>query len=194
MTRIRHYEQDSPFGSWLREQSKSNLPSVCLDGGFTATDVDMIVMRRWQINEVSLQNIMFVEVKTRNGLLKTGQDYIFNALNRFRGVRANEGSKVQFYGVCGLLMSGTSPLDSEKITWCRQPWNKPIRGDTFRNDELSTQISVDTLIKILAWDLHPVSLKKYKPSVKGNHGQTEIVTKETTLLGFEVDRVIIKRW
>lgn len=192
-TKVRMYGEDTPFGDWLR--SNRRIPSNSLDCGVVASDVDMTVMRykRKETGKV-IQSIMQVEVKTRMSECDFAQSCIMSSLSAFSGVRSFRDRTLINYGVCFIHMSGTSPLDSDVIRWRRFPWFKHDKKKEFGAAEMrDTAINVSTLESILRFDLHPISLKPYRPEFS-HHGHRLITVKETTPLGFVTEKTIRKMY
>jgi hypothetical protein len=168
------------------------LPSYSKDFGFVASDNDVTVHRYLTsvdgVGTREVQGIMQIEVKTRQGKPSESQMDTLSKLNLFSSEKVVSGVYVRFFGVFVLVLSHTSPDDSEFMWWCSIP-----KG-LFISDAKKMKItSIDkaTLIQLLRFELHPVSLVK-KP-FRRHHLTREILQVETTPLGFEVEKTITKR-
>lgn len=196
MTRIRHYEKDTPFGDWLRNQGHNgNLPSSSIDLGVTATDIDMLV-KNYKNHHTGkeLKAMFWVEVKTRSAVPRFAQESIFSMMHLFTGQREFTDDVIRFYGVFRLILSGTSPTNSKCIEWHRFNWSKdnPKRMVT-ESDLRKTVITEQQLIQILRMDIHPVSLKKWTP--ESHHGETvDVENYRTPLFPDGVPRPIRKMY
>lgn len=195
--RIRHYGEDSPFGSWLRERNKDGtIPSTSLEFGVTANDVDMVI-NRWKCKPTGtrVNSILMVEIKTRGGELSYSQECLSSLMSCFAAARNFPNCQVRFYGCASLIMSGTSPDNSDWMQWRRFPvLIKQSKTKVFvKRDWLVDQITKSQLIDLLRFDLHPISLRKCSiEQVK--HGKTRIERTVKTPLGFDVDEIIWKQY
>jgi len=162
--RIRHFDQDTPFGDWLRKQK--DLPSNSDDFGFVATDVDMVV-QNWKRNDTgqSIKNMMQIEVKTRNGG-STGvphaQMETLSILSSFAGEKRCNNLLFRFYGVFFLTLSNTSPENSEDIWWCGWKYHEDDEQKIVRltkSNLIWHKITEETLISLLRFDINPITLE-----------------------------------
>lgn len=212
MTRIRHYETGTPFGEWLRSQRDlPSTPSPDCEVGFIATDIDLVV-HRWFHGSTGkhIQCLMVVEVKTRGAQPRFAQLESLSALQLFsakKNIRLAlptihpetremipDFRQYRFYGVHFLLLSGTSPEDSDSMVWARWKWKPHGVDHQMTASQLQrTKINIEQLKGILRWDLHPSTLKPFKP-FKKHHGFREIDQEIVTPLGFETMERTIKRW
>jgi len=192
--KIRHYDQDTPFGAWLRAKGQSGeLPSNSIEVGVTASDVDMVV-RCWKNNASGkqIQCIVWLEVKTRNGDCDYAQDSLFSAMSVFAREVQLDDFNVRFYGIFRLRMSGTSPINSQVMLWERWPWKRHgVSKPYHKADLIKSVISESVLVRILKSELHPCTLLEWKPH-KSHHGSNTIYEPVTTELGFTVDKPIRK--
>jgi hypothetical protein len=190
MTRARIYGSDTPFCDWLRKCKE--LPSYSFDCGVVAADNDVTIHRYLScvdsVGTREVQAIMQVEVKTRSGLPTESQLDTLSKLNLFRGSRVDKGTHIRFFGVFLLVLSGTSPDDSKDIWWCGIPEGKVIKSASALRWR---SITKPQLISILKFDLHPVNLESNP--FRRHHKTSEVVQIEQTPLGFECERVLIKR-
>ena len=200
MTRLRYYEEGTPFGNWLRNQD--DLPSKSASLGFIASDIDM-VCHRWFHHATGkhIQCVMIIEVKTRGARPRFAQMESLSALQIFAGKKNvsihksnNEYRQYRFYGVMQLLLSNTSPDDSDNIIWARWPWDR-YGSDKLMTDThlIETAIDAETLKKILRFDLHPISLKPFKP-FKSHHGHRLIDQEVVLPLGFSIQERVLRRF
>ena len=195
MVRLRYYEQDTPFGQWLRHQGQlGHLPSNSVDLGVTATDVDMVInCYKNRATGKKVKCIFWIEVKTRCGEVRFAQSEIFRMVNAFAGLKTFSGVDYRFYGVLRLRMSGTAPDNSDHMWWERWPWSKHGWKRLPEETEIqSTVIQADTLSSILRCELHPTSLKPWKVE-RDHHGTTTVMEVEERPL-FTVERPVIKRY
>jgi len=189
MTRMRYYGNDSDFGGWLRDQTE--LPSNSIDFGLVASDVDFVV-QNWKRKATGQHFLamMFVEIKTRGGEVKFPQSLMLENLSRFSGDVETPKKVVRFFGWFSLQMSGTRPDNSEWMVWRRFKWKKS-GCDTSK--VLCDKISLEQLISLLRFDIHPSSLRPWNPEIS-HHGSKTIIETLTTELGMKVDFPIRKVW
>jgi len=109
-------------------------------------------------------------------------------LNLFSDHKVVNGVYVRFFGVYILVLSGTSPDDSELMWWASIP--KGTFFSDVRKTKL-TRIDRSQLISLFRFELHPDSLSPMP--FRRHHKTSEIVVLETTPLGFECERTIVKR-
>jgi len=190
MTRERMYGSDTEFCEWMRKCK--DLPSYSKDFGFAASDNDVTVHRYMtcvdSVGTRDVQGIMQIEIKTRQGKPSESQMDTLSKLNLFHGEKVIQGVYIRFFGVFVLVMSGTSPDDSQNMWWCSMP-----KG-TFISDASKmkiTSINRSKLIDLLRFEVHPVGL--YPRPFRRHHSTKIIMETETTPLGFEVERHIVLR-
>lgn len=190
MTRERIYGSDTEFCAWMR--SCAELPSYSKDFGFVASDNDITVHRYLTsvdaVGTREVQGIMQIEVKTRTGKPSTSQMDTISKLNLFSGKKKSRGVEVTFFGVFLLVMEGTNPDDSKNMWWGVIPRNQIF---TDANLLKWKPINRATLIRLLRFDLHPVSLTT--KTFRRHHKTTEIIEMEISPLGFEFEKRIIKK-
>ena len=195
MGMIRHYDHDTPFGAWLRA-NKDKIPSNGVETGTTANDVDFVIhcWKRKNTGE-QIKAITQVEIKTRCGEVAFQQMEAFSTLSAFAGVRDFKDAQYRFYGVCFLLLSHTRPDNSDTIVWKRFPVQvkTDVKEKLVPSAMLIDRITEAQLIGILTSDLHPISLRKFRPGWL-HHGRKSVVVTEMTELGFPVEKVVHKRW
>jgi hypothetical protein len=196
-TSIRHFGDETPFSSWLRQKNREMvIPSISPDLGVVFNDIDMVVSC-YHKNQTGrfVYSMFIVEVKTRGGTLTTSQRYLYPALSCFAKELKYSDKIIRFYGCMQLIMSGTSPEDSEWMEWKRFPFHvKSKREEVPKIEDMrSDRVDLDGLVKILRFDTHPISLKKFRPEMK-KHGMNEVVRTVTTPLGFTVNEVVKKTY
>lgn len=191
MVRERMYGSDTDFCAWMRRCK--DLPSYGDTFGFVASDNDLTIHRyKTSIDSVGtreVQGIMQVEIKTRRGKPSSSQIDTLTKLNLFCGDRKLGNINIRFFGVFVLVLSGTSPDDSDCMWWCSSP------KDRFLSDAKHLRISSisrSELIEILRFECHPRNLSDKTP-FRRHHKTQHFIEKELTPLGFEVDKIITKR-
>lgn len=190
MTRDRVFGSDTDFCDWMRHESR--LPSASVNKGICVNDNDVLIHRYMSsvdgLGTREVQGIMQVEVKTRNGLPRPSQLDTLSKLHLFHATRECSGEIVRFFGAFVLSMSGTRPDNSDQMKWGCIP-----RGEVVKDSSLLrwTVIDIETLIKILAFELHPQSLTTQP--FRRHHKTQQIYVQETTPLGFISVRPVTKR-
>jgi len=195
--RIRHYGEETPFSSWLRSKNNPNeIPSSSSDLGVSFTDIDLMATC-WKKKNTgkTLASAFIIEVKTRSGLLTMAQESAYSILQCFTGQRVISDQVVRFYGCTMLRMSGDSPLNSEKMWWYRYPMEvrKHARELLSTREMIVSEIDEKALISILRFDLHPISLKPFKPE-RSHHGKKIVLQTVKTPLGFEIEKPVERTW
>ena len=190
MTRERIYGSDTEFCDWMRKCK--DLPSFGNDFGFVASDNDITVHRYLtavdNIGTREIQSIMQIEIKTREGKPSESQIDTLAKLNLFNGIKKTNGQHVVFFGVFLLILSGTSPDNSDCMWWGVLPKNSIIKCASYATFHL---IDKRQLIDLLRFDRHPRNLD---PNAFRRHHKTrEIVVIEKSKLGYEFERRIINR-
>lgn len=191
MVRPRIYGSDTPFCDWMRRCE--SLPSSGDDFGFSACDNDITVHRyKYGVSDSvgtrDVQGLMQIEVKTRSGKPTFSQFDTLNKLNLFAGEKNIDGCHVRFFGVFLLILSGTTPDDSDRMWWCSIPKNKLVRD---AKNSVIRGICVDQLVSLLRFDIHPRNFSKQ--AFRRHHKTYELLGTETTELGFETETRVIKR-
>lgn len=165
-------ESDTPFGRWIR--SHPQLDSI--QERLSVTDSDWWIhqyrARKEKVGEKMLDNVMLVEVKTREGDVRFAQrDTLFlvdqvlrmssvvNGRRRFvkcKSPEVGETRYVRLFGVHVLKFSGDEPKNSNRIVWD------------------NTIICEEILVELLKFERDPDSPQRYletrlhhKPSTKG---------------------------
>ena len=190
MTRERMFGSDTEFCAWMR--ACKELPAYSQDFGFVAADNDITVHRYMtsvdNLGTREVQGLMQIEVKTRKGKPSSSQIDTLSKLNLFSGSKNINGCQVTFFGVFVLVLSGVCPDTSQSMWWGKIPRTKVITDAT-----KLTWKSIDRnkLIKLLRFELHPVSLTSR--TFRRHHKTTEIVVTEVSPLGFEYDKLVKKR-
>jgi hypothetical protein len=151
--------QETLFGRWIR-----NNPSLESRSGYCVVDQDYWVHRFKTYAGKEFQCLMLVEIKTMGADLTPAQTDTLHIINQFLRNRRQTPTKelrfqagnfvnaystmngrrvqVRAYGMHVLRFSGLGPQDSEWITWDR------------------SEIDVDTLTKVLRFDLDPDDISK----------------------------------
>jgi hypothetical protein len=116
MTKKRFVSGETPFGAWLRENPKLDAQSE----GLYVTDLDYTLFR-------FKPGVLFMlEVKTRGGQVGRHQNELLSILDQ--ACRSVDGNvfdtlrgrrKLRFCGVYRLILSGTTPEDSEWMKFGR---------------------------------------------------------------------------
>lgn len=182
MTRTRIFGSDTPFCDWMRNCEM--LPSSSEDFGFSACDNDVTVHRykfgvKDAVGTRDVQGLMQIEVKTRQGKPSFSQFDTLNKLNLFAGERQIGGCHIRFFGVFVLVLSGTTPDDSDAMWWCSMPKGTLISDPSAMKFR---KINKRTLIEIMRFDRHPrnFSLQTFR-----RHHKTKVIEQEVvTELGF----------
>ena len=191
MTRDRMYGSDTDFCAWMR--SCKELPSYGNNFGFVASDNDVTVHRYMtsidSIGTREVQGIMQIEVKTRRGEPSESQLDTLSKLNLFCGDREVGGVAVRFFGVFVLVMSGTSAENSRRMWWGSIPKNKHICDSKLLSWDV---VSLQQLIALLRFDCHPRNIKDKTP-FRRRHLTRQFVETETTLLGFDIEKITTLR-
>lgn len=194
MTRSRMFGSDAPFCEWMR--SCKELPSYSSDLGFVATDIDIFVHRYLMSVDSEgtrdIQAMMLVEVKTRGGCPSESQLDTLSKVHAFS--RKSNGSikpksvneqEIHWFGAYVLRLSGTSPKDSKWMMWCRLINHEQGRALT------QTRIDIQQLIKLLSFQIHPDTLIRLP--FRRHHKTSDIVLVETTPLGFDVEKHVVRK-
>lgn len=194
---IRHFGDETPFSSWLRAKHKTgDIPSISPDLGIVFTDIDLLV-QCWRKKSTgqAIQSMFILEVKTRNGVLTRPQEAIYCAMQAFSGQRVFGHKILRFYGCMSLLLNGTSPDNSDRIIWKRFPMTVKNKAKDMPcvDQMIETDITESQLISLLRFDIHPVSLRPFKPEVS-HHGGRITVRTVLTELGFFVEESIKEQW
>ena len=191
MTRERMYGSDTDFCAWMRRCK--DLPSYSDEFGFVASDNDLTVHRyKTSVDSVGtreVQGIMQVEIKTRRGKPSTSQTDTLTKLNLFNGDRRVGETYIRFFGVFILVLSGTSPDDSDLMWWLIPP------KDRFLSDAAKMDVNLiyyKKLIEILRFDRHPRNLSDTNP-FRRHHRTKKFIEIESMPLGFDVEKIVTKR-
>lgn len=191
MARDRIFGSDTPFCNWMRKCD--DLPAIDKDFGFSACDNDITIHRykygvQDSIGTRNVQGLMQIEVKTRRGKPSFSQFDTLNKLNLFAGEKEIGGFHIRFFGVFVLVLSGTTPDDSDKMWWYWMP-----KG-TILNDASNMKcrkVDKDSLIQIMRFDRHP---RNNSRQVFRRHHATKVIeSEEVTELGFTTQVRIFKR-
>lgn len=192
MTRERVYGSDTDFCRWMRYCKE--LPSLDYESGFgfAASDNDITVHRFMTsidaIGTREVQGIMQIEIKTQWGKPSQSQLDTLCKLNSFAAVKTQGGVYVRNFGVYILVFDGTNPDTSSKILWVSFPKGKFVKD---RGECKQRLITREQLISLLRFELHP---DNFTPMPFRRHHKTqEVLEVSTAPLGFEVERLIIKR-
>lgn len=184
------YGSDTEFCTWMR--ACKSLPSYGPDFGFVATDNDITVHRyKTEIDNMGsrdVQGIMQIEVKTRNGKPPQSQIDTLSKLNLFKGHKEIEGCQIRFFGVFLLIMSGTTPDNSDEMWWGSIQKNTCL---TDANKAAWTKINIEKLIELLRFEIHPVNFCRVP--FRRHHLTREIMVVKNSPLGFEFDEKLTER-
>lgn len=190
MTRDRLFGSDVAVMSWCREKARTGeLPAYSEECGVVQTDVDAYWHRYKtcvdRIGTRELQLFMEIEWKTRGGELTKSQEDTYRKKHATTLPMLRwHGQELRNYGIAVVRLSGTTPDDSEWIKWGRF-----IGGQV--SGVIWSQITVDQLIQLIRFDLHPDTLKQN--TFRRHHKTGVIHTIEKSDLGFEVVREIVQR-
>lgn len=186
MARDRTYGEDKPLLAWVRQNP--NLPSSGITEGFAVTDTDFMI-HRYKVavdkqGSREVQAMMQIEGKTRGGVPSPSQQDTLWKHDAFRGAKTVGSDRVWFLGVFVLVLSGTTPVDSEQMWWGRflDSMNDRIQWD---------EIDVEMFERILRFDVNPRKLNRQ--IFRRHHKTQKIIVYEQTELGFGVHREIVKR-
>jgi hypothetical protein len=178
------FGSDAPFMAWLRSQEKE-LPSYSANVGFVATDVDLFIHRyltglQDAIGTRDIQALMMVEVKTRGGNVRDSQLDTLAKIHACCGMREVDyyGQILRHFGVSFLFLSGTTPDDSEQMTWGRFDTRKLDRQQI-----KSRPITKERLFELLRFDRHPDNFSNR--TFRRHHLTGEIEQIVKAPLGFE---------
>lgn len=190
MTRERIYGSDTEFCAWMREQKE--LPSFGKDFGMSASDNDVTIHRYMAsvdgLGSREVQALMQIEIKTRAAKPSFSQIDTLSKLNLFAGERKTKERHIRFFGVFVLVLSGTSPSDSENMWWGRIPKESIVKDAS----HLSwTNICLSQLISLIRFDIHPSTLEKN--AFRRHHKTSQIVREIIMPLGFQAHEKIITR-
>ena len=184
---------ETPFSEWLRKH-----PDIdSKDDFINVTDVDYLFQRYEQ--EVpdpirgtrKLQLAMWVELKTHNAPVPFAQrellyfhDQLLNTMGNSRKIQRISGDRVAVwhFGVKILVLPEEHPGQSRYFKWGQ-----------FEEDGTITykEIRTCSLPFLLNFQIRPDNFKKTR--LTQHHAITEMMVREVTPLGFEVDRIIEKR-
>lgn len=191
MTRTRMYGSDTEFCAWMRNCEQ--LPSYGENFGFVASDNDLTVHRyKTCVDSVGtreVQGIMQIEIKTRHGKPSSSQVDTLTKLNLFACDKKVQGVQVRFFGVFFLVMSGTTPEDSDSMWWGRCPADKFLKDAKFIT---WTEVNRSKLIDVLRFERHPRNLENTTP-FRRHHKTKQFVELEHMPLGFSVEKIVTQR-
>jgi hypothetical protein len=184
------YGSDTEFCAWLR--TCKELPSVGADFGLSASDND-ITLHRYKTcidsqGTREVQAIMQLEVKTRRGKPPAAQMDTLSKLNLFSGSKKVGTYHLRFFGVFLLVMSGTTPDNSDDIFWGAIPAEAVL---TDASKCKWRRISRSRLIQLLRFDIHPVNFASNP--FRRHHKTAEFVEIVKTELGFETEQRFVRR-
>jgi hypothetical protein len=190
MTRQRFYGSDTEFCAWMRQCKE--LPSIGRDFGLSASDNDITLHRYLTsvdaIGSREVQGIMQLEIKTRQGKPSFSQMDTLSKLNMFCGERNTKEGHVRFFGVFILVLSNTTPDDSEKMWWGEIPKSFVVTDATKLRWRL---IDRTTLIQLLRFDRHPRSFETQV--FRRHHKTSQTMELVTTPLGLQVEVPVVTR-
>lgn len=190
MTRDRLFGSDIPLMAWCREKGKTGeLPAYSEQCGLVQTDVDAFWHRYKtcvdKLGSRDLQVFMEIEWKTRGGNLTDSQADTYRKKHAMIQPSLKwHGQELKNFGVTVVRLSGTTPDDSEWIKWGRF-----IRGHAIGMNW--TEISVDQLLKLMRFDMHPDSMNDNP--FRRHHITRKLQVVERSALGFDVEREVVRR-
>jgi hypothetical protein len=190
MTRDRLFGSDVPLMAWCREKGKTGeLPAYSEECGLVQTDVDAFWHRyKTCIDKMGTRNLqvmMEIEWKTRGGSLTDSQEDTYRKKHAMILPSLKyHGQELKNFGVTVVCLSGTTPEDSKSIKWGRF-----IRGRA--SGMKWTEISVDQLLKLMRFDMHPDSMNDNP--FRRHHKTHKFQMVEKSALGFEVERELTHR-
>lgn len=181
MTRSRMYGADQPLLAWCRRHKM--LPSYSIDFGLAVADVDLTLHRFMTAHDRGgdrlVQAIMEIETKTRGGRCTDSQKDTYAKKHHGRKPAFTfRGQTIFHFGVSILRMSGLSPDDSEWMTWGRFGKGTDVIHER--------PISVDQLVLLLRFDLHPDTMGA--SPFRRHHSKRTVTMTIKTPLGFCVER------
>lgn len=187
-TAWRGYGDETQIGKWIR--NNPNLPSRSNERAFSVTNTDLTVHGYMQsvdgIGSRAAQSIIRVEFKSHGKLPDPWQcDTLFKehaGINRGPRGYFVRGAVVINHGIYVCVCSGSTPEDSDWISW----------GRFEKDGTLSwTAISLDELNNLLRFDLHPKTLKRQW--LRRHHKKTTVIKVVTAELGFEVEEQLVQQ-
>ena len=194
MTRARFFGSDTPFCGWIR--ACPELPSVGNNLGFSVTDNDVILHRYMtsidKIGTREVQCLMQLEVKTRSGKPRESQMDTLTKLNLFHGTKIHIDRgityTIRYFGYFILVMSDTTPDDSEKMWWGSIPFGIVSNN---ANKLKWVRINKTLLIQLLRFDINPRTFEKI--ILRRHHKTSHFYEQVKAPLGFMVEEHLIKR-
>ncbi len=187
-TAWRGYGDETAIGRWIRNNQR--LPSRSNDSAFSVTNTDLTIHAYMQCIDGNgtraVQSVIRVEFKSHAKTPESWQlDTLFKehcGINRSpRGYKV-KGACVVNHGIYMCVCSGTTPDDSQWISWGR------FNGD---GSAAWQPITVFQLNEILRFDLHPKTLKR--EWLRRHHKTSTVMKVVTTPLGFDVERELVSR-
>jgi hypothetical protein len=126
-----------------------------------------------------------LEVKTRGGSLTDSQrdTYRKKQATTLKAIKWR-GQTLRNFGVAVVRMSGTTPLDSEWIKWCRFDMSR----DGFLVEK---EVSLEQLVRLVRFDIHPDTLTEQP--FRRHHKTNTTIANENCPLGFSVEKPIVTR-
>ena len=186
MTKRRIYGEDKLMMEWVRNHPK--MPSYSMNHGRTVNDVDFLIHQyKTSVDNQGTREIQFmmhVETKSRSGRPDAAQADTLHKEHKMKvGTKRIDGVQVRHHGVSILSMSGTTPSDSETLSWGRFLHDDPVI--TY------TSITEEDLLGLLTFERHPDNLEHI--DLRRHHKTQRICKYESAPLGFEVPVVKTKR-
>lgn len=190
MTRDRLFGSDKPLMAWCREKGKTGeLPAYSEECGIVQTDVDAFWHRYKtcvdSIGTRDLQVFMEIEWKTRGGDMTHSQADTYRKKHAMiQPALKWHGQHLINYGVSVVRLSGTTPDDSDWIMW----------GRFIRNNKSGMnwkRIDSALLLRLIRFDIHPDSFTDQP--FRRHHKTNTFHVVETSELGFDVEREVVKR-
>lgn len=184
----RGYGDETAIGKWVRNNPQ--LPSKSSGSAFSVSNTDLTIHGYMQCVDGqgtrAVQALIRVEFKSHAKVPDSWQtDTMFKehcGINRSpRGYKV-KGASVVNHGIYICVCSGSTPEDSDWISWGR-----------FKHDGSVAwrRITLAELNGILRFDLHPKTLSRQW--LRRHHKKTTVMKVVTAALGFEIEQEIVTR-
>lgn len=200
-TRSRVYGSDVPFCAWLRHCKC--LPATSYDSSFGLSVYDNDLTLHRYCTKVDtrgtrlVQMMMQLEVKTRwssergTGWPTDAQLDSLCKLNAFAGRKIRRGQTVRNFGVFILLLSGTSPDNSQQMRWGVLPVDDFLEERADYKSIPWRPMDRAVLIQLLAFQIHPRTLRPL--DLRRHHKTQVLMVRERLPLGFMSNRLVTVR-
>jgi hypothetical protein len=190
MTRDRIYGEDTPFSAWMRNEGRitGTMPS----SAFVSSDIDFLIHRYKTVIDScgtrEIQALMILEVKTNSAKPRFAQldsmwlHHLCSNTSHPRRKIVDSNRVIVHHGVSFLSMSGTTPMNSQKMEWGRFRRSASIEW---------REIDADNLIDLMMFDIHPDNFER---NPYRRHHITKQIDQIVALpLGFTAPITITKR-